>query len=164
MDYDFDILYKNGKINSNADALSRVEINIKELKNPDEDTESMILNIDDLPVLTDLELTEILQNNPDQDFPVQIDEIIDVQPSTSHVNDLDKRMNIRDSVTQHSNLENPILEIPYTEYPLNHFSNQVILKTKNVLLKDHTVEYSYDKKKCLILDSEKGKKKSNENW
>lgn len=86
-EYDFSVTYKQGKYNTNADALSRIELNNEELS-------SIIVNpstSDDSRTLT----------APD----------VDENSSTA---------------TAHTSAENPILEIPISDYPLNKFTKQIV--------------------------------------
>lgn len=82
-EYDFKIEHKPGKANTNADALSRVEINNEEI-------ESFLSEIDSLVV----------------------------QQSQS-------RRSGSSTATAHTSVENPILEIPITDEPLNKFHRQI---------------------------------------
>jgi transposase InsO family protein len=80
-EYDFTVMYKQGKYNTNADALSRIEIN-------NEETSSMNVN-------------------PSEHAPSLADE--------------------SRTLTVHTDKENPILEIPITDDPLNRFHRQLVL-------------------------------------
>lgn len=82
-EYDYQIIYKSGKCNTNADALSRVEINNEEL-------ESFLSEIDSL----------VVQHSKSQRAG-----------STT--------------VTAHTSAEDPILEVPLTDEPLNKFHRQI---------------------------------------
>lgn len=77
-EYNFTTVYKQGKLNTNADALSRIEIN-------NEDANSIAVNTSEKP-------------------PSVID-------STT--------------ATAHTSAENPILEIPISDEPLNKFHRQI---------------------------------------
>lgn len=88
-EYDFTVTYKKGKSNTNADALSRIEINTKEM--------SLIEEIDEL---------NSLMGNPS--------ESILAKPNSS-------------TETVHTSVENPILEVPITDEPLNKFHRQLYL-------------------------------------
>ena len=87
-EYDFTVLYKKGKLNSNADALSRIEVHTKEAL-------SLIEEIDEL---------NSLLGNPSETILGQ------ANSSTE---------------TVHTSSENPILEIPITDEPLNKFHRQI---------------------------------------
>lgn len=86
-EYDFTVTYKKGKANTNADALSRVEIYNEEIGS----------TID--------ELCSLLPN-PSENPP-------SVHNSST--------------ATAHTSQENPILEIPITDEPLNKFHRQLVL-------------------------------------
>lgn len=77
-EYDFSVVYKQGKNNTNADALSRIEIH-------NEETSSMVANPSEKP------------------------------PTIS-----DSR-----TATVHTDAENPILEVPISDDPLNRFHKQI---------------------------------------
>lgn len=79
-EYDFEVIYKKGKLNTNADALSRVEIHNEEISS--------------------------IAVNP-----------TNKEPSLSGSS----------TATVHTNSENPILEIPITDDPLNKFHRQIRL-------------------------------------
>lgn len=83
--YTFKVVYKKGKWNTNADALSRVEIH--------NETSSIIVNPSETPDIRDLD--------------------------------------DRQTETDHTSQENPILEIPISEDPLNKFPRQIILNILN---------------------------------
>lgn len=99
-EYDYKIVYKKGKCNKNADALSRIELNTNELENyiqtfnkemtVQNDTESMQVNLDEAEVI----------------------EIPDDDNETVHTNQS----------------ENLIVEIPIIDKPLNVNSNQIIFQ------------------------------------
>lgn len=93
-EYDFTIIYKQGKCNTNADALSRVEIHNEEL----EDLSSLIPN-----------LSEILS-------------VDDSRTITAP-----EGANDSGTLTIHTSEENPILEIPITDDPLNKFTKQIVI-------------------------------------
>lgn len=109
-EYDYDICYKKGKQNTNADALSRIEINAFE-------NESLIVNTGDL----DDELENIIQN------------VTLTEQDRQELNDILPINNESDNETAHTSAENPILNIPITETPVNSYCNQIIFiqgKTK----------------------------------
>jgi transposase InsO family protein len=97
-EFDYDIIYKNGKLNTNADALSRVEIHAKE--------ESK--NIFDYME----NFNQQFQSRPDEteSLQVQVDED-EINDMTVHTNDS----------------ENPVVDIPIIETPLNYAMNQIIV-------------------------------------
>lgn len=104
-EFDYEILYKKGKQNTNADALSRVEIYPTETVPPI------------------LQYMHEYNENP----------TLDPQPSTSRENDnqsiivqADPDEN-NDNETVHTSAENPILTINITEKPLNYFLCQIII-------------------------------------
>lgn len=79
-EFDFSVVYKQGKSNTNADALSRIELH-------NEETGSLIANPTEGP--------SSLLNNSKTD-------------------------------TVHTDAENPILEVPITDFPLNKYHRQII--------------------------------------
>lgn len=90
-EFDFTVTYKQGKCNTNADALSRIEINNEELS-------SIIANPSEKAPSLEDSRTETAQENLD-----------------------DSR-----TITVHTNDENPILEMPITDEPLNKFTKQIV--------------------------------------
>lgn len=96
-EYDFTVIYKKGKHNTNADALSRVEIH-------NEEVSSMIANATDRP------------------------------PSVANSNTL----------TAHTSEENPILEIPITDEPLNKYHRQLCLTVVGDFKKRTTATKTFD--------------------
>lgn len=105
-EYDFTVVYKKGKSNTNADALSRIELNTKEM--------SLIEEIDEL---------NSLMGNPS--------ESILAQPNSS-------------TETVHTSVENPILEIPITDDPLNKFHRQLYLTIVNDVKRRPIVTKPFD--------------------
>jgi hypothetical protein len=89
-EYDYEVKYKQGKFNTNADALSRIELNNDEI-------------------------SSILVNTSEKD--------LDESRTITAVDDADESR----TVTVHTDQENPILEVPITDDPLNKFTRQVIL-------------------------------------
>lgn len=92
-EFNYTIIYKKGKSNTNADALSRVEIF--------NENASMIVNLPDTEscaisaTYTDPEYQEILSSSS--------------------------------TLTAHTSAENPILEMPISDDPLNKFKRQLVL-------------------------------------
>lgn len=149
-EYDYKIIYRKGKDNKVADALSRIEIHPIETQSmiantdPNEDSRlqedfselfSEIINIpeivdiqpEDLQDLDDI-LSNEVANNPitsvDNHNHVNIiSDVIIPNPQPPEIPDSNE--------TQHSSQENPILEIPISEQPLNKFKHQIILSISN---------------------------------
>lgn len=96
-EYDFTVVYKKGKNNTNADALSRVEIHNDEISS------------------------------------------ITVNPS-------EKPPSIADSSTEtaHTSNENPILEVPITDEPINKFHRQIIMTVVGDIKKRPTATKPFD--------------------
>nr|CAI5823027.1 unnamed protein product [Callosobruchus analis] len=133
--YDYTIQYKPGKANSNVDALSRVEIHAID----DETNESVIVSPGDV----DEDITQYLQS-ADEDVNITLDELLDIEeifdPKTDRNPD---KINIlsdiqiapapvqeTDEMTVHTAVENPVLEIPFTENVINRYLNQIVILQK----------------------------------
>lgn len=97
-EYDFTVVYKKGTSNTNADALSRVEIHNEEMS-------SVAVNPSEKP------------------------------PSS---------VNGSTTVTAHTSLENPILEVPITDDPLNKFHRQLILTVVGDIKRRPTASKPFD--------------------
>jgi transposase InsO family protein len=104
-EFDYTIKYKKGKENSVADALSRIEINMRETTNDD--------NLDLISILPQVDDDEHLT-------PDEADEILAEKDTRDHIS-------IND--TQHTAAENPVFGMPISEKPLNHFTNRIVIKT-----------------------------------
>jgi transposase InsO family protein len=96
-EYDYTVVYKKGRSNTNADALSRIEIN-------NEEKDSMISNASERPPLI-------------------------ANSSTA---------------SAHTNKENPILEIPIVDEPLNKFHRQIYITVVGDIKKRPTVSKPFD--------------------
>lgn len=121
-EYDYTIVHKKGKINTNADALSRIQINQNETmslfvnhsETAHSDTSSTLTAEGNSPVHSSSTLTahSIMaggSNDPQH------------QESTAspHIE------------TIHTSLENPVLEIPISDEPLNKFKRQLVINIIN---------------------------------
>lgn len=117
-EFDYEIQYKKGKLNTNADALSRIEINTKEVvETPDNDNMSIINNIDENP-----NMDEVDSNSSDKnDEYYVVDDLDDIQENIENVEN-------EEDQTAHSSIENPIQIIHISEKPLNLYNNQIIIE------------------------------------
>lgn len=140
-EYDYNIVYKKGKQNTNADALSRIEINAIE-----NDNESIIVNPGDID-----SIIEDCINNSDPTLHLEDPETIleylneEPQASTSkpkinvisnvQIRPPQRTQNLEEDLeTVHSALENPALVCPISEKSLNTYKNQLnLVITKNGL-------------------------------
>jgi hypothetical protein len=95
-EFDYDIIYKKGKLNSNADALFRIEINTNS---------------------------------------VDLDNISTAYNASASVDD--------DVGTVHSNQEDPILLLPYTQKPLNEFNIQLKINVQSVSIVKPKIKHTF---------------------
>ena len=125
-EYSYTVVYKKGKNNTNADALSRIEIH-------NETTRTNATKPDNL--FTNEEIDKIVTDKKYSDK--EIDTIVTNLLTEEPVNDNDSTDPIptetpyenNDSSTEtiHTSQEDPILEIPITDEPLNKFHHQLRL-------------------------------------
>lgn len=156
-EYDYDIMYKKGKCNTNADALSRIEIHTKEtfdifdyMNDFNKQLENEENNDDNAS----------LYNNPPDDrnddfseaaAPAQNSDEKSRRPSneTSATETADEipDESPNDDETVHTNLEEPVFSIPISEKPLNYFNNQIKLNFVNHSPANPIVEQCFMNKK-----------------
>lgn len=124
-EYDYNITYKKGKLNTNADALSRIEIHPMETCENDE-TVSLINNTDpkEYPKfspeeLNDLIETEFLQSKPPRDQTQKINILQNIVVKQANT--------MSDNETAHTSQEDPVFSIPYTEKTFNTYKNQIMI-------------------------------------
>lgn len=139
-EYDYEIIYKKGKQNSNADCLSRIQINPIE-----DDQMSIFPNFDpeEIPQLPPEELDEILNTISEKPKNDKINIISDIilrpaQPST-------------DLETKHSSSENPVIGAPYVQKALNIYKNQIIFRYSNNNKIKVQKESIFDKQRTIIF-------------
>ena len=129
-EFDYTIKYKKGKENQAADALSRnppkLDINTLETTSLDvniDDLDSIIRDeleqITDLPILDSETISDVLGEK--QRNKIEILSDIQLKPPTK------KQKDKSDGETVHTSLEDPILNIPISEKPLNQYKNQIFI-------------------------------------
>lgn len=113
-EFDYQIFYKKGKLNTNADALSRIELHTKE-------TNDIFSYMDDF--------NNKFNTTNSQSSHSEIDNIsTQVQPDEQMSEINDPPVENDDDGTIHTNAEqNPIVEIPIVETPVNYGQNQIII-------------------------------------
>lgn len=137
-EFDYEIIYKSGKQNTNADALSRVQINTLE-----DDQLSILPNIDlnePIPELSSQELDEILGQDTSKTPKINIISQKIIRPANSTYNQ-----------TQHTNVENPIIGAPYVQKPLNIYKNQLVFRYSNNNKNRIEKVYPFDKTRTIIF-------------
>lgn len=155
-EYNYTITYKKGKLNTNADALSRIQINPIET----EENLSIIANPGDLDefinTLADERFPEL---SSDKTLPAKEKIII---KENILIKEADPpKTSSSDYETIHTSQENPIIEIPYTEKAINVFKNQIIISIYNG--KDESklnvsTEKVFDKNRTFIKIPQTNKK------
>lgn len=139
-EYDYTITYKKGKSNTNADALSRIEIHNEELSsvvvNISSDSssghsESTLTAPDDRPFISASSTDTAPSQRPLSSRSPSI-----VAPDNDIIiNDLQPDAHDEIASTAHTSVEHPILEIPITEDPLNKYKRQIVIKISEKTLK-----------------------------
>ncbi|KAI5743669.1 hypothetical protein M8J77_013901 [Diaphorina citri] len=150
-EYDYELVYKKGTLNTNADALSRIELHTSEIQKFIEKTKETIGN----PTQDD-EISSIIAE-PDENF--DLDQFINqtyeenfphtgANPDSEHTSgnsivipSITEEENLETTASEHgtelsgtihSALENPIIGIPITDSPLNVGRKQVVIKEADI--------------------------------
>lgn len=114
-EYDYHIIYKKGKLNTNADALSRIELHTKETN-----------NIFDYMDKFNYQMNTLNQPSKSQNDNVSIQVIPDEE--TLEIDD--HQIKTDDDITIHTNAEeNPIVQITSAEIAVNYGLNQIIINS-----------------------------------
>lgn len=131
-EFDYQIIYKKGKLNTNADALSRIELHTKETKgfdlgeyanqvtqNLDNDTDN-IINVG--------EYSNQIVQAPDNENTLNNDNTDQISTQV-HADDDPPEIPADDDATVHSNQEqNLTAEVPILEIPVNYGANQIVIR------------------------------------
>lgn len=116
-EYNFTVVYKPGKSNTNADALSRIQIN-------SDDINSLAVN----PSIRCTSRSSTLTANSSSTLTANSSSTLTA--SSCH--------------TVHTSQENPILEIPISDIPLNRFTNQICFVISNIQKKNPTITKPFE--------------------
>lgn len=129
-EYDYEIIYKKGSLNRNADALSRVELNTNESK---PSTSNQIEETDDNMDISSLmaEITECPDMGSVDIADIDMADVFNETPNeviTDEINETSDQANADDTnATIHSSAENPIIGIPIKDTAVNTGANQIII-------------------------------------
>lgn len=129
-EFEYDIIYKKGKKNTNADALSRIELNVNETSGNKQISESSSdSDPDELPILRYMRK---YNKNPtlDESEPgpstKPSDETEIASDNQSIIGQVDSEDD-DDGETVHTSAEDPILSVNITEKPINYFLCQIVV-------------------------------------
>ena len=145
-EFDFKIIYKKGKLNTNADALSRIELHTKET----DGFKNLVSYIDDFN--KQLEKEKNVNNTQNNEDELDLLSVVALPDTESQNIDGFQNDNIDDNETIHTNNEqDPIVGVPITESAVNYGANQIIVsqvlhspaKTKQIIL--------FEKKRRFIV-------------
>ncbi|KAG5862546.1 hypothetical protein JTB14_025218 [Gonioctena quinquepunctata] len=170
-EFDYKVVYKKGKANTNADALSRVEINTKEafslnkfmnnfnekLSKPEEDDASMYNNA---PQGEPQEIDKDRQNLPQRKTREESSETDTADEEIPNRHDLHQGGKSNHSETDtvdvegsnqtvYTNHENPTFEIPISDKPINVYKNQVLLQFVNYNPSIPVIEHTFPNKQRI---------------
>lgn len=142
-EFDYEVIYKKGKNNTNADALSRIEIHTKE-------TFDILDYMNDFNKQFDTDNASLYNNPPDdrtEDFPETTTEI-QTRRESKETETTETADEIPDEdETVHTNKEEPIINIPISEKPLNYYNNQIKLNFVNHSAAKPVIEQCFTTKK-----------------
>lgn len=146
-EYDYEIIYKNGKQNTNADALSRIQINALE-------NESTVNNPGDINLETVEFLRDVAQssnsnlNQPNSKQEIQILQDIQIAPQILEQPNQNYDTN-SDTDTAHSYTGDTADSIPIIDEIINNKSNQILIEL-NPYNKLDVKEENFEHHKILI--------------
>lgn len=116
-EYNYDIEYKKGKLNQNADALSRIQLN---------NNTSNLLDYNSSDSFDEQDASQIISAVLEKHFPDK-----DVRSILANVDETEENLEMlhdNEIDTVHSNYDgNTTAEIPISEEPVNYAKNQIIL-------------------------------------
>jgi hypothetical protein len=119
-EYTYDVVYKKGKANTNADALSRIELHNEQTDTTDHTDEPT--NQQGERIMTDEEMNEFVKELLTKPTTEE-----DCSSLTANPTERPPTLAGSSTMTVHTDSENPILEIPITDEPLNKFHRQLCL-------------------------------------
>lgn len=133
-EFEYEIVYKKGTLNKNADALSRVELNMNEA------------GPSGAPFFEFMkEFNESLEPNRENNASI-----------VAEAGDLDDHRNAEeDDATVHSNHENPIIAVPISDFPVNYGKNQIIISLVNFAPADPSVIKLHKTKQRILVQFSK---------
>ncbi|KAI5735703.1 hypothetical protein M8J77_021620 [Diaphorina citri] len=117
-EFDYEVLYKKGSLNKNADALSRIELNINEGEPQPSTSGTQAYNDDLQSIIPEVDIS---------DLSIDFDALI----GNMAFNDLitEDGGGEDTNATVHSSEQNPTVGIPISETPVNQAANQIIIST-----------------------------------
>lgn len=134
-EFDYHIIYKKGKLNTNADALSRIEIHVKETQDTEAfDIDKYVNDVynDHMAPSTSYDLDRIsVIAQPDDEQPCIPDD---------------------DNNTVHTNADqDPVVGIPISETAVNYGANQIIIQKVFHSPAKHRITNLFDKKRRITV-------------
>lgn len=162
-EFDYKITYKKGKLNTNADALSRVEIHTKETEEVSNTIDQLISDIQTNPQSQNPEVDQFIQgiigpparpqNESDNaSLIVQFDEGNTVRDDETNpdINPPQQTIDNDDDATIHSNVQSPVVDIPIVDCAVNIGQNQIIVSSVLHSPADPKIVILFEKKKRII--------------
>lgn len=134
-EYDYDVIYKKGKLNKNADALSRIQLNMNETIDRNDGIFKFMKDFNKT-----FEKPGTSKNNIDNESL-----IVELDSEDENLDDE------TDDQTVHSNENNPVVGIPIVECPVNYGMNQIFVSEINFDPPVPTVKKLFGNKQRILF-------------